>query len=170
MNAAGLRIGLVGPLPPPSGGMANQTLQLAKLLGDEGAIVELIQVNPPYSPRWIERLKGIRAAFRLLPYLAHLWRAAGRVQLFHVMANSGWSWHLFAAPAIWIGRIKGLPVVINYRGGEAETFLNKAFPGSLRPYLGNEDFHPLLCPISSTSAVLAFIRVPMLRQEKIACG
>ena len=127
MKASGLRIGLVGPLPPPSGGMANQTLQLAKLLRAEGAAVELIQVNCPYRPRWIGRLKGIRAAFRLLPYLAHLWRSADKVQLFHVMANSGWSWHLFAAPAIWIARIRGKPVVLNYRGGEADSFFNKAF-------------------------------------------
>ena len=127
MKATGLRIGLVGPVPPPSGGMANQTLQLAKLLRGEEATVELIQVNRPYHPHWIGKLKGIRAGFRLLPYLAHLWFSAGRVQLFHVMANSGWSWHLFAAPAIWIARARGTPVIINYRGGEADVFFNKAF-------------------------------------------
>ncbi|HEU4854213.1 MAG TPA: glycosyltransferase family 4 protein [Nitrosospira sp.] len=127
MKASGLRIGLVGPLPPPSGGMANQTLQLAKLLRGEDIVVELIQVNNPYRPHWVGRLKGIRAGFRLLPYLVHLWLSASRVQLFHVMANSGWSWHLFAAPAIWIARIRGKPVVINYRGGEADAFFSKAF-------------------------------------------
>lgn len=127
MNVSDMRIGLVGPLPPPSGGMANQTLQLAKLLREEGAAVELIQVNRPYRPRWIGRLKGIRAVFRLLPYLIQLWRSAAKVRLFHVMANSGWSWHLFAAPAIWIARIRGIPVIINYRGGEADVFFDKAF-------------------------------------------
>jgi L-malate glycosyltransferase len=126
VEATRLRIGLVGPLPPPSGGMANQTLQLAKLLREEGIKVELIQVNRPYNPSWIGRLKGIRAVFRLLPYLLHLWRSASEVQLFHVMANSGWSWHLFAAPAIWIASIRGKPVIINYRGGEADSFFNKA--------------------------------------------
>jgi glycosyltransferase involved in cell wall biosynthesis len=107
--------------------MANQTLQLAKLLRAEGAAVELIRVNSPYRPRWVGRIKGIRAIFRLLPYLAHLWRSAGEVQLFHVMANSGWSWHLFAVPAIWIAWFKGKPVVLNYRGGEADSFFNEAF-------------------------------------------
>ena len=127
MKTSGLHIALIGPLPPPSGGMANQTLQLAGLLRSENVAVELIQVNRAYRPKWIGTLRGIRAVFRLLPYLAHLWRAAGRVQLFHVMANSGWAWHLFAAPAIWIGRLRGVPVVINYRGGEADTFFEKAF-------------------------------------------
>lgn len=117
------RIGLIGPLPPPSGGMANQTLQLARLLRAEGLQVELVQVNAPYRPRWIGRVRGLRALCRLLPYLLRLWRCAGRCDLLHVMANSGWSWHLFAAPAVWIGRWRGTPVLVNYRGGEADSFL-----------------------------------------------
>jgi glycosyltransferase involved in cell wall biosynthesis len=126
MDTDGLRVGLVGPLPPPSGGMANQTLQLAKLLRSEGVTVEVIQVNAPYQPSWIAKIQGLRALVRLVPYLLHLWRAADRVDLFHVMANSGWSWHLFAAPAIWIGRLRGKPVVVNYRGGEADSFFSKS--------------------------------------------
>src|SRR5438093_11601386 len=116
----------MGPLPHPAGGMANQTRQLAELLQREGATVLVIQVNAPYRPAWIANVFGVRAACRLLPYLAALWRAASRVQIFHVMANSGWSWHLFAAPAIWIGRLRGISVVVNYRGGEAEAFLARS--------------------------------------------
>jgi len=120
------RIALVGPLPPPSGGMANQALQLAELLRDAGIEVDFVQTNAPYRPAWAGKLRGVRALFRMLPYIAHLWRAAGRVQVFHVMANSGWSWHLFAAPAIWIAHLRGTPVVVNYRGGEAANFLDRA--------------------------------------------
>ena len=100
MKFSALRVLLVGPLPPPAGGMANQTRQLAELLRAEGAQVEVVQVNAPYRPAWAERLKGVRALFRLLPYLLHLWRGCGRADVVHVMANSGWSWHLFAAPAV----------------------------------------------------------------------
>ena len=125
MNLSQLRIGLVGPLPPPSGGMANQTVQLAGLLRAQGATVELIQVNRPCRPHWAAGLRGVRAVCRLLPYLLALWRAGGHVDLFHVMANSGWSWHLYAAPAIWIARLRGKPVVLNYRGGEAEAFFSR---------------------------------------------
>ena len=39
------------------------------------------------------------------------------------MANSGWAWHLFAAPAIRIAHWRGVPVVVNYRGGLAAEFL-----------------------------------------------
>lgn len=114
--------------------MANQTEQLALLLSGEGCSVELIQVNAPYRPAWAGRIKGVRAVARMLPYLATLWRSAGRVDLMHVMANSGWSWHLFAAPAIWIGWLRGCPVVVNYRGGEAGSFLAKSL-ASVRPSL-----------------------------------
>jgi len=122
-----MHIGLVGPLPPPPGGMANQTRQLARLLVSEGLDVELVQTNAPYKPAWVEKLRGVRAVFRLLPYLWRLWRSAGRADLLHVMANSGWSWHLFAVPAIWVGWLRHTPVVVNYRGGEADAFFRKSF-------------------------------------------
>ena len=107
--------------------MANQTRQLAGLLRSAGADVSLVQVNAPYRPAWVGRLRGIRALFRMLPYLWQLWRTAGKVKLFHIMANSGWSWHLFAAPAIWIGWLRGVRVIVNYRGGEAEEFFSRSF-------------------------------------------
>jgi glycosyltransferase involved in cell wall biosynthesis len=122
----GLRVTLVGPLPPPAGGMANQTRQLSELLRGAGAQVDLVQTNAPYQPAWAGRIPVLRAAFRLLPYAAGLWRAAGRADVCHVMANSGWSWHLFAAPAIWISRARGVPVIVNYRGGEAASFLERS--------------------------------------------
>jgi glycosyltransferase involved in cell wall biosynthesis len=121
-----LRVGLVGPLPPPFGGMANQTRQLAELLSGKGIAVSLVQVNPPYRPNWIGQVPVLRALARLLPYIVSLWRQAGQSDVVHVMANSGWSWYLFAAPAIWIAHRRGVPIVVNYRGGEAEKFLTKS--------------------------------------------
>ena len=129
MTATGLqalRIGLIGPLPPPSGGMANQTRQLGELLRAAGAQVTTVQVNAPYRPEWIGRVPLARSLFRLVPYLSALWRAAGQSDVFHVMANSGWSWHLFAAPAVWVARWRGVAVVVNYRGGEAAEFLQRS--------------------------------------------
>ena len=42
--------------------------------------------------------------------------------MLHVLANSGWAWHLFATPAIVIARLRATPVIINYRGGNADIF------------------------------------------------
>ncbi|WP_374493550.1 glycosyltransferase family 4 protein [Zoogloea sp.] len=123
---AGLRLTIVGPLPPPSGGMANQCKQLVGLLQAEGVQVELVRTNAPYKPAFVGKVPVMRAFARLLPYLLALWRASGRTDVMHVLANSGWSWHLFSAPAIWIARLRGTPVVVNYRGGEAEPFFAAA--------------------------------------------
>ncbi len=130
-----LLVVLVGPLPPPSGGMANQTRQLAHLLAESGVQVRLVQNNAPYRPAWIGRVRGLRAVFRLVPYLVALWRALRGADVAHVMANSGWSWHLFAAPAIWLARLRGVPVLVNYRGGDAERFL-RGQARWVRPTLG----------------------------------
>ncbi len=151
-HIAALRVGLVGPLPPPSGGMANQTRQLAGLLQGEGFAVDTIQVNCAVQPAWAGKVKGLRALCRLLPYLGRLWRAAGSCNLLHVMANSGWSWHLYAAPAIWIGRLRGCPVVVNYRGGEADAFLRKSH-SRVRPSLRRAD--ALIVPSGFLEAVFA---------------
>ena len=126
MIFTGLRIALVGPLPPPAGGMANQTQQLARKLREDGAQVQLLAVNGPALPPWLARIRYLRAALRLPVYLWRLWRTASTVDLFHIMANSGWSWHLHAAPALWIASLKGKPALLNYRGGEAAAFFARS--------------------------------------------
>jgi len=106
--------------------MANQCRQLARLLRAEGVEVEMVRTNVPYSPRWIASLRVVRSLFRLLPFLVRLWRVTGRVDVVHVLGNSGWAWHLCAAPAVWIAKIRRTPVIVNYRGGEADLFLARA--------------------------------------------
>ncbi len=117
---------VVGPLPPPSGGMANQCEQLVRLWREEGIRVELVRTNTPYRPAWVAGLPVLRAAFRLLPYVVRLWQAAGRAGVMHVLANSGWSWHLLTVPAMLVARLRGTPVIINYRGGNADSFFSRA--------------------------------------------
>ena len=120
------RVCVVGPLPPPSGGMANQCEQLVRLLAADGASVDLVRSNAPYRPAWVGRIPMVRALFRLLPFVAQVWRSAGRVDLIHVLANSGWAWHLVAAPALLVARLRGTPAIVNYRGGNADAFFARA--------------------------------------------
>jgi glycosyltransferase involved in cell wall biosynthesis len=106
--------------------MAMQTLQLARLLREEGVQVEVLQTNAPYRPACVEKLRGVRALFRLLPYLFQVWGLCRRSDVIHLMANSGWSWQLFAAPVLWIAWLHRTPVIVNYRGGEAREYLSRA--------------------------------------------
>lgn len=123
MNSNPARLGLVGPLPPPNGGMAMQLQQLARLLSVEKLDVEVVRNNAPYRPAFIRHIKGLRALFLLIPYIGRVWRLAGRVDVIHLLANSGWSWQLYAAPVIWMGWLRSTPVIVNYRGGEAREYL-----------------------------------------------
>ena len=126
-NSESLTIALVGPLPPPEGGMANQAKLLSALLRDSGVTVFFVRTNDNYHPHWIKNIKVIRALFRLFFYIRDVWKTAAKVQLFHVLSNSGWSWYLYSAPVIAIGRFRKVPVMINYRGGEADDFFKRAW-------------------------------------------
>lgn len=122
-----LRLGLVGPVPPPYGGMAMQTLQLVRLLEAEGLAVDLLATNRPCRPAFLAHIRGARAVFRLLPFLLDVWRLAGRVDVIHLMANSGWAWQLHCAPTLWLAWLRATPVVVNYRGGEAQAYFDRSF-------------------------------------------
>lgn len=122
----GLHVGLVGPLPPPYGGMANQMNQLHQFLLEEDIQVALVQTNAAYPYSLIAKIKGVRALVRMIPYLIKLWKLAGNVDVIHVFSNSGWSWQLYTAPALWIGWFRKTPVIVNYRGGEARSYFNKS--------------------------------------------
>lgn len=126
-----LRVGVVGPLPPPSGGMANQCEQLLRLLRAEGVQVVHVRTNAPYRPALVARVPVVRALPRLLDYVVELWRVVRHCDVLHVFANSGWAWHLFAAPAMVVARLAGVPVIVNYRGGLADEFLRRAPRGVL---------------------------------------
>lgn len=130
------RLCVVGPLPPPSGGMANQCEQLVRLLRDEGVDVTLVRTNAPPSPAWAGRIPYLRALLRGVPYLMALWQGIGRAQVVHLFANSGWAWHLFAAPALAVARWRGVPAIVNYRGGLADEFFASAPAHVLRALAG----------------------------------
>lgn len=121
------KVTIIGPLAPPAGGMANQTKKLSEFLRSENLIVEVIRTNAEYKPAFVGRVPVVRAFFRLISYKLTLFNRLKDADVIHIMANSGWSWHLFSAPAIVIARLFNKPVVLNYRGGYAEDFFEKSW-------------------------------------------
>ncbi|KKO49373.1 hypothetical protein VT06_07260 [Arsukibacterium sp. MJ3] len=104
--------------------MAMQTAQLLQLLNNSEQVnASLVAVNPAYNPQWVGKIPLVRALFRLIPYFWQLHKAFKHTDVVHLMANSGWAWHLFAAPAIWLAHWHKVPVIVNYRGGLAANFL-----------------------------------------------
>jgi len=157
-------LGLVGPAPPPYGGMANQAAQLQRLLESDGKRVSFVKTNREYRPRWIANIKVFRALARLFPYFLDLWRTADKVTLFHVFSNSGLSWFLFTVPVVLVGVRKRVPIVINYRGGQAQTFLSNNLRW-VRPTLQRADL--IVVPSGFLAAVFADLGVPVRVVENI---
>ena len=124
--ASNSRVGIVGPSSPPAGGMAAQTEQLCRLLRGEGIDVDFLQTNKNYRPRWVAMIVGVRAVFRLFQYCVEAASFVRRVDVIHLMSNSGWSWQLFSAPVIWLAYMANTPVIVNYRGGEANDYLSRS--------------------------------------------
>ncbi len=129
---------LVGPLPPPVGGMANQCEQLLRLLRAEGLNVHLLRTNPPYWPAWIGRIPVLRALPRLLAYVLVARREIRGARIVHIMANSGWAWHLLVLPVARLALARQVPLIINYRGGLADEFLSEG-PRHVRRLLARAD-------------------------------
>ena len=125
--ASNRRVAVVGPIPPPNGGMAMQTAQLVRLLSEHNVDVRLIPVNSPYKPAFIKNIPVLRAVFRLIAYVLTLYREIKQVDVVHIMANSGWSFYLFAMPAIYIASFLNKPSIINYRGGKARQFFQQSW-------------------------------------------
>lgn len=117
------RVLLVTPWPPPEGGMAVQARGLAAALAAGGTPVAVVPTNVPLG--WISRVPLIRGVLNLGVYLFRLLAALFRSDVVHILACSGLSFFLFTMPAVVLGRLLGRRVVVNYRGGLAESFLEE---------------------------------------------
>lgn len=113
---------LIGPIPPPNGGMAMQGKLLYSHLVSSGAEVEYLATNYKVWPEFVNQIKVIRAFYRFIGYIIKLWRATGKHKVIHMLSNSGWSWYLYSVPAITIAKLRNCRIIINYRGGGAKDF------------------------------------------------
>tara|TARA_R110002110_G_scaffold415858_2_gene658595 strand:- start:33095 stop:34195 length:1101 start_codon:yes stop_codon:yes gene_type:complete len=125
MSKIPVKVCIIGPVAPPNGGMALQGQLLKKLLQSDDIEVDYLAVNFPLKPKFLNHCRGLRAFLRLCVYIKYLWQATKTRPVLHILANSGWSWHLFSAPAIIIGQLRKCKVIINYRGGGADKFFKR---------------------------------------------
>ena len=117
-------LALVGPLPPPYGGMALQCLVLRDNLLRENLSAVIVPTNPPLH-FGLATLKGIRTFLQTLVYFGRLLRVVSRVSVVHILAASYFYFFARVAPAVLVARILGRRIILNYRGGEALRFLSK---------------------------------------------
>jgi glycosyltransferase involved in cell wall biosynthesis len=116
---------IVAPFPPPFGGMSIQANQLVALLKQEGVCVKSIDINQklPGCLAFVGRFVFLRTIAHFVRFCIRIWQAAQPKTVFHIFSNSYTSFFLWTGAATLIGRKRGAPVIINYRGGLASEFL-----------------------------------------------
>jgi glycosyltransferase involved in cell wall biosynthesis len=106
--------------------MQLQADLLRKLLSAEGFRVTAVPSNPAF-PRYLQFLeifRGVRPFARAVVFCFRFWRALSQSDVVHVMAASWLYFFLVVCPAVCLSRLRRKPVIVNYRGGEAESFLS----------------------------------------------
>lgn len=116
-----LRILLAAPSSSYLGGQAIQAARMLEEFRREQRVEVIFQPHDPtLGPfSFLTRIMFIRTIARETAYIAQLLWQVPRADVVHTFSASYWSFTLAPLPAIWIGKLFGTPVLVNYRSGEA---------------------------------------------------
>jgi L-malate glycosyltransferase len=108
------------------GGQAVQAQRLMSEIGQDPSVsIDFLPLAPPF-PRPLNILQKVRYLRVLLTFLYYLplvlWRVP-RYEVLHIFSASYWSYLLWSAPPMIVGKLLGKKVILNYRSGEADDHL-----------------------------------------------
>src|ERR1051325_4943645 len=121
-----IRVLVVAPSLRILGGLALQAKYLLEHLGSEPLFqVSFVPHNPrfPGPLRLLQKIKYLRTILTSLVYGTNLLVRVSRHDIIHVFSASYYSFLLAFAPAIFVGRLFGRKVILNYHSGKAEGHL-----------------------------------------------
>lgn len=124
INRVGIKnIALVGEYSPPHAGMAVQAEALIRLLPNEDLSIKPIVTNYNFKGplRLLNTARGLRGILRLLVFFWQC-RFIFSANIVHIFSSSGMNYWLFTVPAVFLSRLMSVPVIVNYHGGNAESF------------------------------------------------
>src|SRR5829696_6191021 len=110
------------------GGQAVQAQRLIRHLQDEPSLeVSFLPINPrlPGVLRKLQRIKYVRTLTTSILYCLSLLRQVPKYDVIHIFSASHLSFLIAPTPAIFIGRLLGKKVLLNYHSGEAEDHLRR---------------------------------------------
>jgi len=121
-----ITVAIIAPFPPPYGGMAVQAEKLYKRIKESGIQSFYVKTNLPF-PQYLsffEKIKGIRTFIRFILFFLKILEIR-KATIVHIFGASNVYFFLVVCPSLLMAKIMRKKVVLNYRGGEAEKFLNK---------------------------------------------
>ena len=126
MTSSTIRVLLIAPSLHILGGQAVQATRLLRALRKEPSLFIAFQPIDPRFPRplaWLQRLKFVRTILTWLTYVLVVAARAWRYDVLHVFSAAYTSYMLWTLPALFIGKLYGKRVIVNYRDGQAEDHL-----------------------------------------------
>ena len=117
------RVLLIAPSLHFLGGQAVQATRLLKELGTEPEIEIAFQPIGP-TPGWLRSVPYVRTVTSFVLYCALLLWRIRQHDVIHVFTAGLWSFTLWTIPAVYLSRLYGRKVIVNYRDGRAEQHLS----------------------------------------------
>lgn len=86
-----------------------------------------VAIDPPLPAflRKARKFRGLRTVLREPFYLVNLWRAFAGIDVAHIFASSYWSFLIAAAPAWFMGKMRGAKTLLNYHSGDSTDHLGR---------------------------------------------
>lgn len=121
-----IRILLIAPSLRILGGQAVQAADLLAEFRKEPSIrVDFQPINPnvPGPFQFLLRLKYVRTVLTFILYVSQLLWRVPRYDILHVFSAGYSSYTLWSLPALFVARLMGKKIVLNYHDGQAEDHL-----------------------------------------------
>ena len=117
-----LRVALVAPTLRLPGGHGVQAARLLDAWRDDPEVeLQLVPINPaPALLTPLLAIKYLRTALTQFCYWPSLVRHLRNADVVHVFSPSNTSFFLSTFPVLLVGRLRGTPIVVNYRGDGRE--------------------------------------------------
>ena len=123
-------VSIVGPFPPPYGGMAVQAKKLAALLRESGCVVQEIKTNSNIPPRLLisSRIPVFRSLANIGFFLLNLHKALRKTNVVYLLTGFFDFFFWITFPALILIKIHKKRVILSARGGKAQDFFEKYKP------------------------------------------
>ncbi len=126
MSQRPIRVLLIAPSLHILGGQAVQAKRLLEWLGSRPEVSMGFQPINPKLPGVLVRLQEVKLLRTLITatlYLSMMTARAWRYDILHVFTASYWSYTLWSLPALFLAKLYGKKIILNYRDGQCEDHL-----------------------------------------------
>jgi glycosyltransferase involved in cell wall biosynthesis len=123
-----VRLLVIAPSHDILGGQSVHAAQLVKEFGKEPALrVGFLPINPraPGPLRYLQRIKYVRTVVTSIVYLINLVAQIPRYDVVHVSSAAETGFILATMPPVYLAKLLGKKVVLNYHAGQAEEHLRE---------------------------------------------